>query len=134
MNANAASAANLTGVWRGRYVYPHHLGEVSFLATLIETATRLSGTVSEPVGAAEGARMEATLAGDRTGSIVSFVKTYQDLARFPDPVEYNGTLSADGMEIRGTWLIRGHALRGTFVMARPARSHASVSRKVTERA
>lgn len=134
MNASGEPAANLTGVWRGRYVYPHRLGEVSFLATLIETATRLTGTVSEPVGAAEGARMEATLAGDRTGSIVSFVKSYENLARFPDPVEYNGTLSTDGMEIRGTWLIRGHSLRGTFVMARPARSSESIARKVTERA
>jgi hypothetical protein len=38
------SMLHLTGVWQGRYTYPHHMPPVSFVATLIETATRLSGS------------------------------------------------------------------------------------------
>ena len=42
-----AGAQNLTGVWDGIYSYPIARAPVSFVATLIETASAVSGTTHE---------------------------------------------------------------------------------------
>ena len=70
----AEASQNLTGVWSGRYFYPRELAPVSFVATLIETATRLTGTTHEPAGPATDAVRYASLQGQRDGNAVSFIK------------------------------------------------------------
>lgn len=124
------ASQNLTGVWNGRYFYPREYEPVSFVATLIETASRLTGTTHEAESAAAGTAKYATLHGQRDGSSVSFVKTYDNAGL--QPIDYLGTLNGDATEIEGTWRIRGN-WSGKFVMIRAPRKAAAVVRKVAER-
>jgi len=123
---------NLTGVWSGRYFYPRELAPVSFVATLIETATSLTGATHEPAGPATGTVRYATLQGQRDGNAVSFVKTYDNAGPNVDPIHYSGILNGDGTEIEGTWRILGN-WSGKFLMIRSAGKVAAVARKVAER-
>ena len=125
------TAESLTGVWHGRYFYPRDLEPVSFVATLIETATRLTGAVHEPAPSLDGSIVYATILGDRAGTIVTFVKTYDNVKRNPHAVEYDGVLNGDATEIEGTWRIRGY-WSGTFLMIRSPGKAVSVSRKAVE--
>jgi hypothetical protein len=132
---NAASAQNLTGVWHGMYTYPGQLGSVSFVATLIEAGSSLTGTTHEPsvLGDCPSDTLYATLLGTRQVSTVTFVKTYDGAGRRYHPVHYDGTLSDDGTEIEGRWSIPGN-WSGKFLMIRSAGRQEEVSRKVFERA
>jgi hypothetical protein len=68
---------NLTGVWDGTFVQPQ-VGMVTFLATLIESGGALGGNVTEPC-IMPGCPLNihnASIAGHRSGSAVSFVKRY----------------------------------------------------------
>jgi hypothetical protein len=131
-----ASEQNLTGVWHGIYTYPRQIGSVSFVATLIEAGSSLSGTTHEPrtVGNGVGDTVYATLSGSREGSAVSFVKTYDAAgADYRDPITYEGTLGGDGTEIEGRWTIL-NVWSGKFLMIRSTGKAATVARKVFERA
>ena len=136
MNEPTDGGANLTGVWQGLYTYPRPALSVSFVATLIENGKCLSGSTHEPcVGERRsGATLYATLLGSRDESAVTFVKTYDAPGPdFLDPVEYVGTLSQDGTEIEGRWIIRSD-WSGKFLMIRSSGKPAAVSREVLERA
>jgi hypothetical protein len=109
-----ADARNLTGVWQGIYSYPNSNPPVSFVATLIETASMLSGTTHEGEG---GGTLFATLVGGRHGSVVSFVKTYDGTNPDYRRVDYEGRLSGDATEIDGRWTIPG-VWSGKFLMIR----------------
>src|ERR1700682_6197562 len=116
-----ANAQNLTGVWHGLYTYPRQIGSVSFVATLIETGSSISGTTHEPCvfGNCAGNTLYASLLGSRQESVVSFVKTYDVTGPdYQNPVAYEGTLSEDGTEIEGRWSIP-NAWSGKFLMIRP---------------
>ena len=126
------ASRNLTGVWNGRYFYPRELAPVSFVATLIETATRLTGATHEPAGPPTGTVRYATLQGQRDGNAVSFVKTYDNAGPNVDPIHYSGILNGDATEIAGTWRILG-SWSGKFLMIRSAGKVAAVARKVAER-
>ena len=130
----ADDARNLTGVWQGLYTYPHGQS-VSFVATLIDSAGALSGSVHEPGchGDAPSGTLYATLAGSRSGSAVEFRKTYDGKVPRYRAVDYAGTLNADATEVEGRWTISG-MWSGTFLMIRPARKEESVERKATQRA
>ena len=132
----AASAQSLTGVWQGTYTYPLGLGlgSVSFVATLIESGTSLTGMTHEPggVGCDPNVTLYASLSGSRQGGAVAFVKTYDGSNPNYRTVEYEGTLSGDGTEIEGRWII-STIWCGKFLMTRPAGKAESVSRKAFER-
>jgi len=128
----AEASQNLTGVWSGRYFYPRELAPVSFVATLIETATRLAGTTHEPAGPATDAVRYASLQGQRDGNAVSFIKTYDISGSNVDPIHYSGILNGDATEIEGTWRIHG-SWSGKFLMIRSPGKVAAVTRKVAER-
>jgi hypothetical protein len=126
----------LTGIWNGRYFYPAMLPPVSFVATLIETKSRLTGSTHEAGSAvrASGAMAFATLDGARDGSHITFTKTYESLpADSNHAVHYTGTLNADGTEISGKWNIPGH-WSGNFVMIRAKRQVVASKRRVAVRA
>jgi hypothetical protein len=125
--------ATLTGVWHGLYTYANGVS-VSFVATLIESGSRFSGSIHEPGGGtASGQTLYATLAGDRQDNAVAFIKTYDcDDPDYQDPVAYEGALSGDATEIEGRWTIRGWS-SGKFLMVRSAGKAASVRRDVSER-
>jgi hypothetical protein len=116
-----AATQNLTGVWNGLYSYPDGRS-VTFVATLIDSGSTLSGSTHEPCvgGDCPTATLFATLMGSRSGSAVTFRKTYEaDSPRY-GTVNYEGILNADATEIEGRWMIPG-VWSGKFLMIRPLR-------------
>jgi hypothetical protein len=130
----APSAQNLTGIWHGLYSYPHGRAPVGFVATLIEASGALSGTTHEPcdMGGSPNDTLYATLLGRRRDSAVAFVKRYDGANPFYRTVAYEGTLSADGTEIEGRWVVPGN-WSGKFLMIRSAGRQEVVTRKTFER-
>ena len=114
-------AQNLTGVWNGLYSYPDGRS-VTFVATLIDSGSTLSGSTHEPCvgGDCPGATLFATLMGSRSGSSVTFRKTYEAADPRWGTVNYEGTLNADATEIEGRWSIPS-VWSGKFLMIRPLR-------------
>ena len=113
---------NLTGVWDGTYTQPG-VGIVTFLATLIESGGALGGNVTEPC-AIPGCPLSthnASIAGHRSGSAVSFIKRYEPPGYGYDTVSYEGSVNAEATEIDGRWRLPGNALSGTFLMVRATR-------------
>jgi len=129
------SALNLTGVWQGLYSYPIARAPVAFVATLIESGSVVSGTTHEPcaIGGSPNETLYASLDGSRNDSAVTFVKTYDGSNPHYTTVAYEGTLSRDGTEIEGRWLVPGN-WSGKFLMIRSAGKQEAVGRKVFERA
>jgi len=118
---------SLTGVWDGTYTQPG-VGIVTFLATLIETGGALGGNVTEPC-AMLGCPLSthnASIAGHRSGSAVSFVKRYEPPGYGYDKVSYEGVVNADATEIDGRWRLPGTAMSGTFLMIRSSGSTQSI--------
>jgi hypothetical protein len=120
---NLDTAESLTGVWQGFFSYPRALGPVQFTATLIETQSALSGTTHEPcdVGPHKGETLFAVLSGHRDGSSVVFDKTYDGSGGRTHTIRYDGTISDDGGEIEGRWMIRAN-WAGRFLMIRSGRT------------
>jgi len=116
-----AEAQNLTGVWNGLYSYADGRS-VTFVATLIDSGSTLSGSTHEPCvgGDCPAATLFATLMGSRVGSVVTFRKTYEATDPRWGTVNYDGRLNADATEIEGRWTIAG-VWSGKFMMIRPLR-------------
>ena len=128
-----ASERNLTGVWHGLYTYPDGVS-VSFVATLIESGSSLSGSTHEPSVLSDGQTVNATVSGSRQQSLIIFVKTYTGAGFFyRDSIDYDGTLNGDGTEIEGRWSIRS-VWSGKFLMIRSAGKEEAVARKAVQRA
>ncbi|MGH6890233.1 MAG: hypothetical protein ACREHF_13740 [Rhizomicrobium sp.] len=128
-----ASGQNLTGIWQGVYSYPRQLAPVGFVATLIETASAVSGSTHEP-HRRTGAGLCATLFGRRAGALIHFVKTYEENGGgYAADVRYEGTVTDDGTEIEGRWII-GADWSGRFLMVRGAREAEEIARKNFARA
>jgi hypothetical protein len=131
------NTANLTGTWHDQYSYPYFLQPVFFVATLLESAGRIDGTIGEPRrGTSE--MLYAVIAGGRSGSAVTFLKTYQNAPLGYGVVNYGGTLNAAHTEIEGSWQIPRKWLgsfrswSGKFLMIRDSGVEESVAREVTE--
>lgn len=110
---------DLSGLWNGSYIYPGSLEPVPFNAELRDTDGLLSGVIAEPTAEWAGpGEVAATLSGRRRGNEVEFVKLYDQVDAYPDPVHYAGTLDEEECEIAGSWVISGN-WSGAFVMTRP---------------
>jgi hypothetical protein len=121
--------SNLTGVWDGSYIQPG-AGMITFLATLIESGGALGGSVSEPcmMTGCPVSTHDASIAGHRSGSAVSFVKRYEPPGYGYDTVQYEGAVNAEATEIHGRWRIADTGDSGAFLMVRASRTaQASVS-------
>jgi hypothetical protein len=131
---HSPSPQNLTGVWHGLYSYPYGRAPVSFVATLIEAGSTVSGTTHETCDTARrpNETLYATLLGRRQDRAVAFEKTYDGANPHYGRVSYEGTLSADGTEIEGRWTVRG-GWSGKFLMVRPAGKEEIVRREVFEK-
>ena len=110
---------DLTGVWDGTYIQPS-VGMVTFLTTLIDSGGALGGSVTEPcmTSGCPASTHNASIAGQRSGSAVSFVKRYEPPGYGYDKVFYEGAVNADATEISGRWRLPGGTLSGTFLMVR----------------
>jgi hypothetical protein len=124
---------SLTGVWDGTFVQ-RHVGMVTFLATLIESGGALTGNVTEPctVPGCPISTHNASIAGHRTGSAVSFIKHYEPPGHGYGTVSYEGTVNAEATEIDGRWKLPGTTASGTFLMVRSSKPAEAV--EVEERA
>ncbi|MGD0192923.1 MAG: hypothetical protein ABSD74_19470 [Rhizomicrobium sp.] len=130
---NSNVSRNLTGVWQGLYSYPRALAPVSFVATLIETESWLSGSTHEP-HRKTGATLCATLLGKRAGNAVSVVKSYENPeGGYGADIRYDGTVSDDATEIEGLWTIRPD-WSGRFLLVRGTPDAEAVARKKFARA
>lgn len=123
-----AASDSLSGSWTGRFDYENIVSgtPVSFDAVLTETSGTLRGEVVEP----NTFRAEATdtllavLSGTRTGSNVTFTKTYTDFEQGEDPV-YTGQINATSTRINGRWHFPSMpGAGGTFLLARTAQAAA----------
>ncbi len=119
---------DLTGVWDGTFVQPQ-VGMVTFLATLIESGGALGGNVTEPC-LTPGCPLRihnASIAGHRSGSAVSFVKRYEPSGYGYETVSYEGSVNAEATEIDGRWRLPGTTLSGTFLMVRSTKAAESIA-------
>lgn len=132
----AGPSENLTGVWHGQFDYPVAHPAGPFTATLLELGAHLSGSVHEPddgTDAAPGGTLFALIEGRRSGSRVSFVKTYDGSGGRSHSVRYEGVLSPDGSEIEGRWTISA-GWSGKFLMIRPLGREQTVEEKAVAEA
>ncbi|MES2021943.1 MAG: hypothetical protein V4460_11630 [Pseudomonadota bacterium] len=107
---------DVTGVWYGRWTATdRRIMPNSFIATLQESASLVSGTITEPDREQAGL-LRAIVDGTRTGGQIEFTKTYDGSGRLAHSVEYSGTVNAPGTEIAGLWRLAGYS--GRFSMTR----------------
>lgn len=113
-----AQSQDLARAWTGYYHYNDGRQPVPFRMTLQFDGSKFRGRVTEPATFGTGASMlSADVVGTITGDKVTFTKTYDGTGGQTHPVQYYGTLSADGRQISGGWLIE--TMSGTFI-ATPA--------------
>ncbi len=116
---NEGQDVNLTGVWQGLYSYETIDEPVPFLATLIDTGNFISGTTQETC--AVEMRPKATpcamIDGARRALHVSFTKKYDGSDGWEHVVVYDGSVSSDGKEIDGRWILP-EGITGHFLMVR----------------
>jgi len=121
---------NLSGEWSGLYSYPARYPPNSFEATIRDAGGIITGEIRQPGEFFEQTRVQhAVIEGRREGSLVRWVKIYDDLRRATP--HYEGTVHAEGDEIEGTWHIPGD-WSGTFMMIRRRKESAAETRKVGE--
>jgi hypothetical protein len=119
---------DLTGIWDGTFIQPQG-GMVTFLATLIESGGALGGSVTEPC-ISPGCPLRthnASIAGHRSGSTVTFVKRYEPPGYGYDTVSYDGLVNAEATEIDGRWRLPGTSFSGTFLMVRSTKPVQSIA-------
>src|SRR5438445_6372993 len=99
------------------------------LATLIESSGALGGNVTEPciIPGCPLSIHNASIAGHRSGSAVSFVKRYEPPGYGYDTVSYEGLVNAEATEIDGRWRLPGTALSGSFLMVRSTKTAEAVA-------
>jgi len=103
---------DMSGVWYGRYASRAEPQENSFIAVIEETGGAFTGTITEPDGG--GGIRRATMAGQRTGLAIYFVKHYT--GRWNHKVNYSGRIQGDGTAASGGWNLEW--LWGSFEMHR----------------
>lgn len=95
---------------------------MSFDAVLTQTGTILRGEIVEPntFRPEPTDTLLAVLTGTRSGSNVSFVKTYTDFEESDHP-HYDGQINATATRITGRWHFPSMpGVKGTFLLARTA--------------
>lgn len=126
---------NLTGVWQGLYMYPMAAEPGAFIATIMDIASGLTGSIHEDSnGDGLPVRpLNASLTGFREGQSVVFVKRYDGSGGWSHAVNYHGVLSSDWSEIEGVWDIPA-AWSGRFLMIRSRGAPDAVRRKAFQEA
>jgi hypothetical protein len=127
------TSPSLTGVWHGLYSYRAFREPVYFVATVIHSGSFLCGTTHESEVGETGAPLTlfAEIEGSLEGWSVAFRKTYDGSEGWTHAVNYEGTLSDDGLEIDGRWTIPGKD-HGRFLMIRRRGTTEAVVRQVYE--
>ena len=123
---------DLSGQWSGIYNYPARFPPNLFEAAIRDTGGLITGVITQPGEFFEppGTVQHAVIEGQREGSLMRFVKIYDDLGR-PTP-HYRGLVQAGGDEIEGEWTIPGD-WSGTFLMIRGSGAAEALARKIEEK-
>lgn len=104
----AFAAAELTGVWKGRYFYgpKSKLESVPFEIRMRQSGEKITGLVIEPntFGDSSAKELRASLQGnlDKNGEL-NFIKTYDGSGGASHSVRYKGKLEESS--VKGTWHI-----------------------------
>ena len=123
-----ARSDSLSGSWTGRFDYDNVANgtPISFDAVLTQSGSTIRGETVEP----NTFRPEATdtllavITGTRSGSKVSFTKTYTDFEDTGHP-HYDGQINATATRITGRWHFPNMTgVKGTFLLARTAQAAA----------
>ena len=122
---------DLTGDWSGLYNYPSLLPPNTFEASIRDSGGIITGVIRQPGEIIEpaGITQHSVIEGSREGSIVRWIKVYDDLSRATP--HYHGRIQPGGDEIEGEWTIPGD-WSGTFLMVRARKAKAREERKVDE--
>lgn len=108
---------NMTGLWTGQYWYAEPWEPpTGFVATISDNGGLLAGTTTEPSDVLTGIDERADIRGAREGTDVSFRKYYDGDGAYGHTVIYRGTLSRDGRQVEGQWLL--DSISGGFLMVR----------------
>lgn len=106
---------SVRGLWDGAFQYSSSadIGDHPFKAKLVEKDGEISGLVVEE--ALSGGQVKAEIHGTLDGRTIMFRKTYLTQSTdYRSAVEYEGSVSADGKIISGTWKLPHDG--GTFRM------------------
>lgn len=107
---------DVTGTWYGRWTSPHpFVAPNSFIATLEEQGSRVSGSITEPDLHGPDI-LRAHVDGARAGGRIEFTKQYDGSGRLSHAVAYAGSINAAGTEVSGMWRIDRYS--GNFSMVR----------------
>ncbi len=107
---------DVTGIWYGRWSSPNpHVAPNTFIATLEERASLVSGSITERDRHRPGI-LRAGVDGVRAGGRIEFTKQYDGSGRLSHAVGYAGTINGAGTEISGTWRFSRYS--GAFTMTR----------------
>lgn len=126
-------ADTLSGSWTGRYDYDNVAfgTPVSFDAVLTQTGSTLRGEIVEPNTFRDEATdtLLAVISGRRSGTSVTFTKTYTDFEDTDHP-HYDGQVNATATRITGRWHFPSNpGVKGTFLLARTAQAAARKTAK-----
>ena len=127
--ARGTPSTDLSGPWSGVYNYPSRPQAEHFEAKLFDAGGAFTGTTHEIARLMQPQPLDlrATLSGSHTAGEVRFVKTYDGSGGLAHSIDYTGSLSADGDEIWGTWVLAW--LRGTFLMIRQSPQSERIAEK-----
>jgi hypothetical protein len=133
VDISRGNGPSLTGLWNGLFSYPRRYDPTQFVAILIQSGSSLSGTTHEScaIEGIFGGVLYATLQGQRDGSVVTFVKTYDGTGGWTHSVKYEGVLNDVGTEIEGNWRVPG-VWSGKFLMVRSSAEEESIVRRAYE--
>ncbi len=117
---------DMNGLWSGWFDYTGFSDPVPFTAWFDDVGGALSGTILEPNSFAEDMLedLEAEIAGERGGLIVSFEKTYcQGQGAHGLPILYEGEADIDFETVIGKWrFYQGGYGSGRFRLSRASRA------------
>lgn len=107
---------DLSGVWYGHYAADRDDQANSFIAVLEETHGAVIGTITEPDDTGQLDLRRASVAGQRGGTTLGFVKQYDGRGGWSHAVHYSGQVDEEGTRVVGRWSVEG--LTGSFTMQR----------------
>ncbi|MGK6357067.1 hypothetical protein ACMGDH_17800 [Sphingomonas sp. DT-207] len=107
---------DLSGIWYGSYVADREDQANSFIAVLEETLGAVTGTITEPDDTGQADLRRASVAGQRGGPTLRFLKQYDGHGSWDHTVHYTGQVDEAGTEVAGRWIVEG--VTGSFAMHR----------------
>ncbi len=107
---------DLSGVWYGSYAADRDDQANSFIAVLEERHGALTGTITEPDDSGQVDVRRASVAGQRGGTTIAFVKQYDGRGGWNHAVHYTGQVDGEGTQVAGRWIVEG--MTGSFTMQR----------------